>query len=163
MPIFRERAIDKEVVSVATRVLSAVFRMRPSVDRRSLQSRLPPLRLRARQNTGLVHLDLSRVADEIVEILEDELELGFFDILPELERRLPARTGRLRAAATVLRRPVGVVIGIDPEVAEYAPYVRYRNKRFGSRTVIETLDRFRNSAPFRAAVRKAVRQARAKI
>ena len=74
----------------------------------------------------------------------------------DLARRVPRQSGELAASARLRRSGATVRFGY---YADYAPYVYYRQPRFRSRTVRQTLKKFRRSAAFRRLVNQAFRNA----
>lgn len=68
------------------------------------------------------------------------------EIKRELGRRTPAQTGELRGSIRVRGEKSQAKIGY---AAPYAPYVRYRRKRFGAASTWETLEKYRRSRQLR--------------
>ena len=84
------------------------------------------------------------------------LEIEMEALLPDLRRRVPRVTGRLRASAYVDRWSArgrgGLAFGFR---VYYATFIIYARPHFRSRTVNETLNRYARSAKFRAALNRA--------
>ena len=95
---------------------------------------------------------LARFPDRFVAQLAAELARRGPDIERELRRRVPRLTGELGDSATVRRIDKGIKLGYK---AHFAPYVYYRRKRFGARTVRQTLAKYRRTQHFRRLVRES--------